>query len=159
VSISAPHSSCNFQLIPSDAKLDLVNETGAAVAAMKIKLQLVSEPEQDFMKSVAADMACLNGSSVLATAYDHAEAAISMASTGRRAAQTLGVPVGKALQLIVKFMDGIADVRTKTHSKPDYSDCGEQIHPIVKVSWTVLSSVYKVRYSPRIETWLYISLH
>jgi hypothetical protein len=62
-------------------------------------------------------MARLNGNSVLATAYDHADTAISMASTGRRAAQTLGVPLGKALQLIVKFMDGIADVRTKTRSK------------------------------------------
>ena len=91
----------------------MTDETGAAVAAIKIKLHLVSEPEQAFMESVNADIARLNNNSVLADASGPVEKAISVAQTGSEAAKTLStciVPLGKALQLIVKFMDGIADV-------------------------------------------------
>jgi len=91
----------------------LTDETGAAVAAIKIKLHLVSEPEQAFMERVNADIARLNNNSVLAAASGAVENAISVAQTGSEAAKTLNtciVPLGKALQLIVKFMDGIADV-------------------------------------------------
>jgi len=115
------------QLIENDATLDLVDETGTKVAAIKVKLCLVSEPEQYFMKRVDADLAHFKDSGVLAGISGHV---VSVAQTGDVAAQTLSpciVPLGQALQLIVKFMDGIADA-----------------HPILKVSWTVLSFVYKV---------------
>jgi len=115
------------QLIENDATLDLVDETGTKVAAIKVKLCLVSEPEQDFMKRVELDLAHFNNNGVLAGVTSDV---VSAVQTGNVAAQTLSsciVPLGKALQLIVKFMDGIADA-----------------HPILKVSWTVLSSVYKV---------------
>ena len=87
----------------------MTNDSGAVVAAIKIKLHL----DQAFMDSVDADMARLNNDSVLADASGPVEKAISVAQTGSEAAKTLStciVPLGKALQLIVKFMDGIADV-------------------------------------------------
>lgn len=103
-----------YMLISSDAVLDLTDENGAIIAArIKIKLCLVSEPEQGFMQRVDADMSRLDGNTILANVSGHIDATTSVAQTGIEVASTLGTciaPLGQALQLIVRFMDGIADV-------------------------------------------------
>ncbi|KIM71636.1 hypothetical protein PILCRDRAFT_16881 [Piloderma croceum F 1598] len=96
---------------------------------VEMKLSLISESPEVFMQSVDADVAHLDGNSILPSASDHIQAAASVAQTSSAVIQTLGNcvrPLGQALQLIAKIMDNIADV-----------------HPILKVSWTVLASVYK----------------
>lgn len=96
VSVLVVLRSCR-KLIPEDTILDLMNETAAVGARIKVKLRLVSEPEKDFMEGVDAEMSRLDGNPILAVV----------------SAQTLSTcigPLGQALQLIVKFMNGIADV-------------------------------------------------
>ena len=65
------------------------------------------------MRSVDADVARLDGNSVLPDVSDHIQTAGSVAQTSGAVIQTFGNcigPLGQALQLIVKIMDNIADV-------------------------------------------------
>jgi hypothetical protein len=91
----------------------LTDETGTPVAAhINIELRLVSGPEPDFMKRVDADIARLDSSS-LANVSGHIDATTTVAQAGSSVAQTLGTcigPLGRALQLMVKFMDSVEDV-------------------------------------------------
>jgi len=66
------------------------------------------------MCSVDADIAHLNGSNIIPGASGHLETTLFVAQTSSVSVQALGncvVPLGQALQLIVKVMDSIADVR------------------------------------------------
>jgi hypothetical protein len=83
------------------------------VAQIKVKLSVMSEsePAADFMKTVDEDVARLDG--VFASTSGHIDNSVSVAQAGSEAIQMLGTcvtPLGQALQLIVKFMDSIADV-------------------------------------------------
>jgi hypothetical protein len=65
------------------------------------------------MHSVDADVARLDGNTVLPSASDHVDTVVSVTQTSSIVVQTLGSwvgPLGQALQLIVKIMDNIADV-------------------------------------------------
>jgi hypothetical protein len=93
----------------------LTDENGAAIIPrIKITLSLISESPEAFMHSVDADVARLDGSNVIPGASGHLETTLSVAQTGSVSVQALGncvAPLGQALQLIVKVMDSIADVR------------------------------------------------
>jgi hypothetical protein len=85
-----------------------------------MKLSLISESPEVFMQSVDADVAHLDGNSILPSASDHIQAAASVAQTSSAVIQTLGNcvrPLGQALQLIAKIMDNIADVRLRSSSE------------------------------------------
>ena len=109
-----------------DAALDLVDENGAAIIPrIKIKLALISEGPEVFMTSIDADVARLDGNSALAGASGDIDTAISVAEASSAAVQTLGNcvrPLGQALQLIVKIMDSIADVRQPSSEICCYAD-------------------------------------
>ena len=69
--------------------IDLKDKTGAAIASkIKIKLSLVSEPNETFMKTIDADISRLDG----------AVASIPISA------------LGKALQLTKSIMDIVANV-------------------------------------------------
>ena len=113
-----------------------MNKEGDPVSAtMKINLSRISESDSNitkFMEKVDADVSRLPSNDVVGST-------VSM--------------VGKALQLTKNIMDNLSQVH-------HYSLCpncthGNQVHPILKVSWTVLSRVYEVNRStecPAIDT-------
>jgi hypothetical protein len=94
-----------------DTALDLMDERGDPIVLhIKMKLSLISESPEVFMRSVDADMARLDGNTVLPSASDHVD---TVTQTSTAVLQTLGNcvgPLGQALQLIVKIMDNFADV-------------------------------------------------
>jgi hypothetical protein len=114
------------ELLENDKEHELRNKDDVPIqACIKIKLSLIEDFRKAIMDGVDASLPRLSENRLLATGLG----GIDMASSGYVAVETLGTyvtPLGQALQLIVKIVDNIADA-----------------HPILKVSWIVLSSVYK----------------
>jgi len=99
----------------------LTDANGDAIASpIKMKLSLIAESPEVFMQSVDADVARLDDNSILPSASDHIQVAVSMAQTSGAVVQALGNcvrPLGQALQLIVKIMEYVADVCLCSSSK------------------------------------------
>jgi hypothetical protein len=52
-------------------------------------------------------------------------------------------PLGQALRLMIKLIDNVAEVGVSSFGFKGSSD-RTQAHPLLKVGWTLLSSVYTV---------------
>jgi hypothetical protein len=142
--------------------LGLKDKVGSPVQAhIKIKLSLLANFAEAIMQGVDARLPRLNENKLLSTLSGGIDAATSSAPVGYDAVQTLGTyitPLGQALQLIVKIMDNVADVGFPTLYIyiSRYILNRFQAHPVLKVSWIVLSSVYKVStYSETLNGELY----
>ncbi|KAF8833080.1 hypothetical protein BDN67DRAFT_834011 [Paxillus ammoniavirescens] len=78
---------------------------------------------------VDTNLARLENTQALAEGLDNLEQARSAVQTMNYAVQTCGeyvAPLGHALRLMIKLIDNVADA-----------------HPMLKLGWTLLSSVYK----------------
>lgn len=140
------------ELTSSDTKLDLTDDKDRTVlAGLKFKLSVISEPAIDFMRRVDDDIERLRENHLLTSALGkNVDTTAAVVRTNNGAAKVLGsciVPLGKTLQLVVKVMDGVSAVLVLVPCHAtlcSFCRYHQQAHPILKVSWTVLSAVYKV---------------
>ena len=99
-----------------DTGKELTDSKGTATGAcMKVDLSLETEPEKDFMAEVDAHITHLDGTKPLQAAADSIGFATAIASSSASGVKTLGTcvkPLGQALQVLVKLMDGISEVRS-----------------------------------------------
>ncbi|KAH7903272.1 hypothetical protein BJ138DRAFT_171728 [Hygrophoropsis aurantiaca] len=126
-------------LFVQDVKLALQSSNGSpSSSSITMKISLDSNTAKRIMEEVDANLARLNGNTAVNKASDAIDKAVSTAPAAYDAAQTLGTvvtPLGQALSVLVKVVDNFSDA-----------------HPILKASWTILSSTYKVSVSRKLCT-------
>ncbi|KIJ04592.1 hypothetical protein PAXINDRAFT_22114 [Paxillus involutus ATCC 200175] len=113
-----------------DKETSLILEDDRHVACATVTMQL--SPVVDFQQAVNdwvdMSLARLGNNQGLAEGVDELDQAISAMQAANYAVETCGqyiAPLGQALRLMIKLIDNVADV-----------------HPLLKVGWTLLSSVY-----------------
>ncbi|KAH7905753.1 ankyrin repeat-containing domain protein [Hygrophoropsis aurantiaca] len=117
-------------LFTQDAKLSLQGSDGSPSSSfITIKISLDSNTAKRIMEEVDVNLARLDRNTTVNRASDVIGASVSIVPAAYDAAQTLGTvvtPLGQVLSVLVKIVDNVSDA-----------------HPILKVSWTVLSATYK----------------
>ncbi|KIK76044.1 hypothetical protein PAXRUDRAFT_835484, partial [Paxillus rubicundulus Ve08.2h10] len=114
-------------LLDKEMSLELQGE-GCTTAT--IRLSPVVDFQQAVNDWVDASLARLDNNEGLAEGLDNFDQAISTTQAMYHAVETYGqyiAPLGQALRLMIKLIDNVADA-----------------HPLLKVGWTLLSSVYTV---------------
>ena len=147
-----PVKSCWKHIRHLDAILPLTSGVGVeAGVGVRVKLLLVSDPTKDVNSAVDGFITRLDDAGEFTTISGHVDMATSATGTADKVAQTLGpctAPLAQALQSldhIVTIVDGIVDVCSLRSSVVfPFFKFVTQVHPICKIAWTLLSSVYKV---------------
>jgi len=120
-----------LNIIYLDASLHLTDKKGDPVlATMKIDLSRLSDSDSNIAKFM-----------------EKVDAGVSRLPSNNDAMGSILSTVGKALQLNKKIMDNLSQVCIVTSVPVAFRancDHGDQVHPILKASWTVLSCVYEV---------------
>ncbi|KIJ16631.1 hypothetical protein PAXINDRAFT_10344, partial [Paxillus involutus ATCC 200175] len=111
-----------------DKPLTLRDDRRVTCATIVMSLSPVINYQQSLNASVDASLARLDNNPRLAEGLDDAGQAISAMESMNYAVETYGkyiTPLGQALRLMIKLIDNVAEA-----------------HPLLKVGWSLLSSVY-----------------
>ncbi|KIJ06170.1 hypothetical protein PAXINDRAFT_20625, partial [Paxillus involutus ATCC 200175] len=124
-------------LLDKDKPLTLQDDRHVTCATITMALSPVADYQQALLASVDASLARLDINPMLAEGLDNVDQAISAMETVDYAVETCGqyiAPLGQALRLMTKLIDNVAEA-----------------HPLLKVGWTLLSSVYKAVQEQRLN--------
>ncbi|KIJ11008.1 hypothetical protein PAXINDRAFT_16029 [Paxillus involutus ATCC 200175] len=142
----------NF-LLDQEMHLTLQCNDHEVCATVTICLSPVVDFQQALNDWVDASLALLENNQGLAEGLDNLEQARSAVQTMNYAVQTCGqyvIPL-EALRLMIKLIDNVADIGVSSFfGFKDSSDC-TQAHPLLKVGWTLLSSVYRTVQQQKVD--------
>ncbi|KIJ07625.1 hypothetical protein PAXINDRAFT_19198 [Paxillus involutus ATCC 200175] len=122
------HSGRIIDFFLDKAPRTLQSDRHGACATITMCLSPVADYQQALMASIDASLARLDNNQRLAEGLDNVDQAISAMQTVDYAVVTYGqyiAPLGQALRLMIKLIDNVAEA-----------------HPLLKVGWMLLSSVY-----------------
>jgi hypothetical protein len=112
-----------------------------------MRLAPVVDYQQALNASVDASLARLVNKPILAEGLDNVDQVISAMQTMDYAVETYGqyvAPLGQALRLMIKLIDNVAEVGVSSFLGFQGASDFTQAHPLLKLGWTLLSSVYTV---------------
>ncbi|KIJ05704.1 hypothetical protein PAXINDRAFT_21060 [Paxillus involutus ATCC 200175] len=117
--------------------LTLQDRGHGACATISMGLSPVTDYQQALNASVDASLVRLDNNQRLSDGLDDVDQAITAMQTMDYAVETSGkyiAPLGQALRLMIKLIDTVAEA-----------------HPLLKVGWTLLSSVYRAVQEQRLN--------
>jgi hypothetical protein len=130
-----------------DELLTLRNDQHGACATITMGLSPVADYQQALIASVDASLARLDKNPRLDVGLDNVDQVNSSMQAAYSAVETCGqyiAPLGQALQLMKKLIDNVADVGVSSFLGFKGSSDSTQAHPLLKLGWTLLSSIYTV---------------
>ncbi|KIJ07095.1 hypothetical protein PAXINDRAFT_103100 [Paxillus involutus ATCC 200175] len=126
-----------IDFLDKDKPLTLENDQHGACATITMGLSSAADYQQALMASVDASLGRLDNNPRLQEGFEDVDQVNSSMQVVYSAVQTCGeciAPLGQALRLMIKLIDNVADA-----------------HPLLKVGWTLLSSVYKAVQEQRLN--------
>ncbi|KIJ13345.1 hypothetical protein PAXINDRAFT_13908 [Paxillus involutus ATCC 200175] len=140
-------------LLDKETPLRLEDSRRVACAIINIRLSPVVDYQQAWSASVDASLARLDDKPRLTEGLDDVDQVISSVQALNSALQTLGqyiAPLGQALRLMAKLIDNVTEVGVFIFEFKSLSD-RTQPFPLLKVGWTLLSSVYTAVQQQRLD--------